>query len=97
MDTIKDAVVDFSQLNLRTFVGAINVTVRGDADPDWDALMKTALDQGVENGVLADEALVQGIELAAARTWLFLLGYIKDDKKKTPGWTPSDRARQVLC
>jgi hypothetical protein len=44
--------------------------------------LATALDQGVENGVFADEALVQGIELAAARTWLFLLGYIKDDNKK---------------
>ena len=44
--------------------------------------LATALDQGVEKGVLADEALVQGIELGAARSWLFLLGYIKDDTKK---------------
>ena len=44
--------------------------------------LATALDQGVEKGVLADEALVQGIELATARTWLFLLGYIKDDNKR---------------
>jgi hypothetical protein len=46
LDTIRDAVVDFSQLNVRTFVGTINVTVQGDADPDWDALMKTAITSG---------------------------------------------------
>ena len=44
-----------------------------------------ALDQGVENGVLADEDRQHGAELTAARTWLFLLGYIKDEKsRRTP-------------
>ena len=41
-----------------------------------------ALDQGVEKGVLADEASLHGNELATVRTWLFLLGYIKDDNKR---------------
>jgi hypothetical protein len=46
LDTIKDALVDFSQLNVRTFVGTINVKVQGNADPDWDALMKDAITSG---------------------------------------------------
>ena len=46
LDTIKDALVDFSQLNVRTFVGTITVTVQADEDPDWDALMKTAMTSG---------------------------------------------------
>ena len=44
--TIKEAVVDFSQLNVRTFVGTINVEVGASGDPDWDALMKSALADG---------------------------------------------------
>jgi hypothetical protein len=46
LDTIKDAFVDFSQLNVRTFVGTIKVTVQADEDPDWDALMKSAITSG---------------------------------------------------
>ena len=46
LDTIKEAVVDFSQLNVRTFVGTINVEVGTSGDPDWDALMKSALAEG---------------------------------------------------
>jgi len=46
LDTIKDALVDFSQLNVRTFVGTINVKVQGNEDPDWDALMKSAITSG---------------------------------------------------
>lgn len=45
-------------------------------------LLATALDQGSANGVLADEDMAQGLELAVARTWLSLLGYLKDDNKK---------------
>lgn len=46
LETIKEALVDFSQLNVRTFVGTIKVTVQGSGDPDWDALMKTAITSG---------------------------------------------------
>jgi hypothetical protein len=46
LDTIKDAIVDFSQLNVRTFVGTIKVTVGATGDPDWDDLMKTAISNG---------------------------------------------------
>ena len=46
LETIKDAVVDFSQLNVRTFVGTIKVSVAADKDPDWDALMKSAITSG---------------------------------------------------
>ena len=46
LDTIKEAVVDFSQLNVRTFVGTVNVTVEADEDPDWDVLMKSAISSG---------------------------------------------------
>ena len=46
LDTIKEAVVDFSQLNVRTFVGTITVTVDNDGNPDWDALMNTAVVEG---------------------------------------------------
>jgi len=46
LDTIKDALVDFSQLNVRTFVGTINVKVQGNEDPDWDSLMKSAITSG---------------------------------------------------
>lgn len=41
-----------------------------------------ALDEGVENGVLGEAKQVRGIEVATARTWLFLLGYIKRDNEK---------------
>jgi hypothetical protein len=46
LDTIKDAIVDFSQLQVRTFVGTINVQVTGSGDPDWDALMRSAISDG---------------------------------------------------
>jgi hypothetical protein len=47
--------------------------------------LAAALDQGVENGVLADASMVRGIEVATARTWLFLLGYLdRDNGKKVP-------------
>ena len=31
---------------MRTFVGTINVAVGGAGDPDWDALMKSAITNG---------------------------------------------------
>jgi hypothetical protein len=46
LDTIRNAVVDFSKLEVRTFVGTIDVTVDGSGDPDWDALMKSAITSG---------------------------------------------------
>lgn len=45
LDTIKEAVVDFSRLDVRTFVGTIDVEVGG-GEPDWDELMKTAISSG---------------------------------------------------
>ena len=42
----------------------------------------SALDEGVENGVLTGEDRQQRAELSAARTWLFLLGYIKDERDR---------------
>ena len=46
LDTIKSAIVDFSQLNVRTFVGTIEVDAQSTGDPDWDALMKKARASG---------------------------------------------------
>lgn len=46
LHTIGDAIVDFSQLNVRTFVGTIKIDVGGQGDPDWDQLMKTAISDG---------------------------------------------------
>jgi hypothetical protein len=46
LKTIGDAVVDFSQLNVRTFVGSIKVEVQANKDPDWDTLMKKAVTDG---------------------------------------------------
>jgi len=46
LSTIKDALVDFSQLNVRTFVGAVDIDTGGSGDPDWDALMRNAVTQG---------------------------------------------------
>ncbi|MEM9303120.1 MAG: hypothetical protein AAGE01_13470 [Pseudomonadota bacterium] len=46
LSTIKDAVVDLSQLNVRTFVGSITVEVDANGDPDWDNLMKKAISTG---------------------------------------------------
>jgi hypothetical protein len=43
------------------------------------AQLAAALDDGVEAGVLIDPESRRGIELATARTWLFLLGYLRDD------------------
>ena len=44
--------------------------------------LASALDEGMANGVMADEAMTRGLELAVARTWLHLLGYLKDDNEK---------------
>ncbi len=46
LETIGDAFVDFSKLEVRTFVGSIKVEVQGDEDPKWDELMKTAITDG---------------------------------------------------
>lgn len=46
LHTIGDAVVDFSQLNVRTFIGSIKVDIDAGGDPDWDELMKTAISNG---------------------------------------------------
>ena len=46
LKTIGSATVDFSQLNVRTFVGTINISSQGSGDPDWDALMKKAITDG---------------------------------------------------
>ncbi len=46
LDTIKEALVDFSQLNVRTFVGTVSVDVQAAGDPDWDKLMKEAASSG---------------------------------------------------
>jgi hypothetical protein len=46
LKTIGDAVVDFSQLNVRSFVGSIKVEVQANKDPDWDTLMKNAVTSG---------------------------------------------------
>jgi hypothetical protein len=59
--------------------------------------LAAALDEGVEKGVLADDSLVQGIELAAARTWLFLLGYIKDDNKRRVPDTQFQTGLERFC
>jgi len=74
MDTIKNAIVDFSQLNVRTFVGTIDVDVQAAGDPDWDALMKQAQSSGA-------------IKLAASTT-LRIDGdadYFEDQDKITDG------------
>ena len=46
LTTIKNAAVDFSQLNVRTFVGKIDVNTSTTGDPNWDALMKGAISSG---------------------------------------------------
>ncbi len=46
LETIGEAVVDFSQLNVRTFVGSIKVDVAANQDPKWDELMKKAVTEG---------------------------------------------------
>ena len=46
LQKLKDAVVDFSQLNVRTFVGSLDIAISGAGDPDWDALMKKAVTDG---------------------------------------------------
>jgi len=46
VQTLKDVAVDFSQLNVSTFVGTIAVKVGATGKPDWDALMKEAVSAG---------------------------------------------------
>ena len=46
LKTIKEAVVDFSQLDVRTFVGTMEVKVTGAGNPDWDTLMKSGVTSG---------------------------------------------------
>ena len=46
LQTISDAVVDFSQLNVRTFVGAIKIDTQATGDPEWGDLMKKAISDG---------------------------------------------------
>ena len=46
LETIGDAVVDFSQLNVRTFVCAIKIDSQAAGDPKWDDLMKAAISSG---------------------------------------------------
>jgi hypothetical protein len=46
LETIGDAVVDFSQLNVRTFVGAVKISSQTTGDPKWDELMKKAISSG---------------------------------------------------
>ncbi|MDJ0710721.1 MAG: hypothetical protein QNJ14_10035 [Woeseiaceae bacterium] len=41
------------------------------------AALSQALDAGVEEGVLPDEGDRQALEIRTARTWLFMLGYLK--------------------
>lgn len=46
LQKLKEAAVDFSQLNVRTFVGSLDVAISATGDPDWDALMKKAVTSG---------------------------------------------------
>lgn len=46
LSTIKDATVDFSQLNVNTFVGRVDVEVGADGEPDWNTLMRNAISEG---------------------------------------------------
>jgi hypothetical protein len=45
--------------------------------------LDAALGEGVENGVLSDDADVGGLQLRALRNWLHLLGYLARDNEKT--------------
>ncbi len=49
ISSIGSALVDFSQLNVRTFVGTVEIKVDGEADPDWDKMMDNAVTKGTLN------------------------------------------------
>jgi hypothetical protein len=46
LEALKDAVVDLSELNVRTFVGKVEIDTETAGDPDWDQLMKAATAAG---------------------------------------------------
>jgi hypothetical protein len=60
LQTIKDAVVDFSQLNVRTFVGTIDVSFDGNGNPEWNRLLENALSNGKIKLVASTTLFIDG-------------------------------------
>ena len=42
VSALKEASADFTALNVRTFVGRIDIETEDTGDPKWDELMKSA-------------------------------------------------------